>query len=437
LLVKIITGKNIVSDMSEAGSKDGKKNSILQDFSFIQGNFLIILMGWLMVDFSREMAYTYYPLYVTALGGTATILGAINAAAILVEAYVKIPGGILADKFRRKKLIIVMTVFASAFYLIYAFAPSWHYLLLGQLLTSLCWIYAPGFDSIVMESLPENKRGTGYSLINLITKVSTTPSPLIAGLLFTRYGVVGTSRIGFIFVSAAFLAASLMRWRLVEETDKPEVTAKDFVASLGNMKGFVEGIGIWREVPRSLTALFSVEMLYMIPNVMFNVIMTLYIVNDLGISEVQFSQLGAIIGITMIIFAIPMGRLIDRFGRVRPLLFAYALTAAAVPILFDASFMQLVLATPIIGLLNVIFYSATQALWADLIPEDKRGRVMGSKGFFSLIAIAGGNILGGLIYDNISHTLPIYIFWAIPIPCFIITWLYVKEPKKSEEVVED
>ncbi len=393
--------------MGEAGSQKSNKNSILQDFSFIRGNFLIILTGWLLVDFSREMAHTYYPLYFTALGGTATILGAINAVAILVEAYVKIPGGILADRFRRKKLIIVMTVFASAFYLIYAFAPSWHYLLLGQVLTGLCWIYAPGFDSIVMESLPENKRGTGYSLINLITKVSTTPSPLIAGLLFTRYGIIGTSRIGFIFVSAAFLAASLMRWRLVEETDKPEVTAKDVVESLSNFKGFSEGVEIWREVPRSLTALFSVELLYIIPNVMFNVIMTLYIVNDLGISEVQFSQLGAIIGVTMILFAIPMGKLIDRFGRVRPMLFGYALTAAAIPVLFDANFTQLVLATPIIGLLNVLFYSASQALWADLIPEDKRGRVMGSKGFFSLIAIACGNVLGGLIYDNISHTLPI------------------------------
>jgi MFS family permease len=413
-------------------------SDILKDFSFIQGNFLIILVGWLLVDFTREMAFTYYPLYVTELGGTATTLGVISSAAVLTEALVKIPGGHLADNFRRKRLIIVMTLIASASYLAYAFAQSWHYILLGAVLTSFCWIYTPGFDSIIMESLPVDKRGTGYSLINLITKVSTTPSPLIAGYLFTRYGIVGTSRIGFILVSVSFLAASLMRWRLKEETDKPEVTSKDVLRSLGSAKGFTEGIGVWREVSRSMSILLSVELLFIIPNIMFNTIMTLYLVNDLGINEVQFSQLGAIIGITMIIFAIPMGRIIDRFGRVRPLLFGYALTAAAVPILFNATFIQLVFATPVIGLINIIFYTATQALWADLIPEDMRGRIMGSKSFFSLIAVAGGSILGGLIYDNISHTLPIYIFWAVNIPCFIITWLYVKEPERRlEEVVKD
>jgi len=63
---------------------------------------------------------------------------------------------------------------------------------------------------------------------------------------------------------------------------------------------------------------------------------------------------------------------------------------------------------------------------------------MGSKSFFNLLAVAGGSILGGLIYDNISHTLPLYVFWAVTIPCFILTWIYVKEPeKKLEEVVED
>ena len=419
------------------GNGEEKPRGLLSDFSFIRGNFLIIIVGWLIVDFTREMAYTYYPLYVTELGGTATILGFIGAAAVITEAVVKIPGGNLADKFRRKRLIIVMTLLASASYLLYAFAPSWQFILLGAVFTSFCWIYTPGFDSIIMESLPEDKRGTGYSLINLITKVSTTPSPLIAGFLFTRYGVIGTSRIAFVLVSMAFLAASLMRWRLKEDSDKPEVTAKDVLGSLGSAKGFAEGIGVWKEMPRVLSTLLSVELLYLIPNIMFNVIMTLYLINDLGITEIQLAYLGSIIGVTMIIFAIPAGKIIDRFGRVRPLLFGYALTAFTVPVLLDATFTRLLMATPIIGLLNIIFYTSTQALWADLIPEDKRGRVMGSKSFFSLLAVAGGNIAGGLIYDHVSHTLPVYIFMAVNIPCFILTWLYIKEPERAlEEVVE-
>lgn len=196
---------------------EGVLSGIFESFSFIRGNFLIILLGMLLVDFTREMANTYYPLYVTRLGGTATTLGLIGSAATVTEALVKIPGGNLADKYRRKRLIIVMSLLASAFYLFYAFAPSWHFILLGAVLTSFCRIYTPSFSSIVIESLPEDRRGTGYSILNLITKVSSTPSPLIAGYMFTIFGVVGTSRVAYGLVSLAFFAASLMRFRLVEE----------------------------------------------------------------------------------------------------------------------------------------------------------------------------------------------------------------------------
>lgn len=396
---------------------------------------MIILMGMLLIDFTREMANTYYPLYVIKLGGTATTLGLIGSVATLTEALVKIPGGNLADKYRRKRLIIAMSLLASASYLFYAFAPSWHFILLGAILSSFCWLYTPSFSSIVIESLPEDQRGTGYSLLNLIAKVSTTPSPLIAGYLFTIYGVIGTSRVAYGLVSLAFLAASLMRLKLVEETDRPEVTAETILTSLGSSKEFIEGIGIWREVTRSLKALFAVEMLYIIPNIMFNTILTLYLVNDLGVTEVQLGQLWAIVGLAMIIVAIPSGKLIDRFGRVRPLLFSFALISVILPILLiDATFFQLVLATPIIGLINIIFNSSTQALWADLIPEDKRGRVIGSKSFFSLILTAIGSLVGGMVYEYISHTLPIYLYTAINIPCLIITWLYIKEPERGPDL---
>lgn len=424
----------IANDM---GSVEVEKKGILSDFSFIKGNFLIILMGWLLVDFTREMAFTYFPLYVTALGGTATIIGVINAAGQITEAYVKIPGGQLADKFRRKRLLIVMTIFASASYLLYAFAPSWQFILLGAICTSFCWIYTPGFDSIVMESLPEDKRGTGYSLINLITRVSTTPSPLIAGFLFVRYGVIGASRIGFVFVSLAFLTASMLRWRLVEESDKPEVTTRDVVQSLGSVEGFTEGIGVWREVPRMLSTLLSIELLFIIPNVMFNSVFVLYLVNDLGVTEVQLSYLVSIIGVVVIILALPAGKLIDKIGRVKPLLLGYALCFVALPVLINANFTRLILSTPIIALINIIFYTATSALWADLIPEDKRGRVNGSKAFFSLITVAGANILGGLVYDYVSHTLPIYLFIGVCPICFVLTALYIKEPEKSEEIMDE
>jgi MFS family permease len=420
--------------LSSEPVEKGVLAKIRKETNFIRGNFLLLLIGWLLVDFTREMAYTYYPLYLKKLGGSATILGLITAAATITEALVKIPGGNLADNYQRKKLIIVMTIIASASYLIYAFAPSWHFIILGAVFTSFCWIYTPGFDSIVMESLPEENRGTGYSIINLITRVSTTPSPLIASYLFTLYGVVGTTRIGFIFVSLAFLVASLTRWRLEEDTSKPEITTKAVISSLSSAKSFTEGVGVWKDVPRVLLTMLSIELLFQIPNTMFNTVFVYYFVQDLGVKEVQLGTFGTVIGISVILLAIPSGKLIDKFGRIRPLLLAYAICFFLLPLLlFDIGFTLLLIATPLIALMNVIFYTATQALWADLIPENMRGRVSGSKGFFHLITVASSSMLGGFIYDNISHQLPIYLFIAASLVCFTLTLVYIKEPDRNSE----
>ncbi|MCW4011871.1 MAG: hypothetical protein NWF07_02645, partial [Candidatus Bathyarchaeota archaeon] len=72
-----------------------------------------------------------------------------------------------------------------------------------------------------------------------------------------------------------------------------------------------------------------------------------------------------------------------------------------------------------------------------LIPEDKRGRVLGSQNFFGLIVVAIGSIAGGLLYDQVSHELPLIIYWFINVPCFVITLFFIREPEKSEEVVVD
>jgi len=422
-----------VSDATEPASESKSLSSKMRDeFSFIRGNFLIILVGWLLIDFSREMAYTYYPLYVQALGGGASIVGLIGSAAMITEAIIKIPGGYLADKYGRKKLIIVMTFMASFAYLLYVFAPSWHFVLAGAVLTSLCMIYTPAFDSMVIESLPEERRGTGYSMINLITRVSTTPSPLLAGVLLTAYGLTRSVRIGFLAVSAAFLIASLLRTKLEEGGEKEEINARELVRSFQGGRSFVEGLRVWGEVPRSLVALLAVELLFIVPNAIFNTSFIFFMVQDLGITELQISYLGAIIGVFVILLAIPSGKVIDRVGRKKPLLLGFLLSFAIIPFLYGASFEQLVVITPLVALTNVIFYTAIQALYADLIPEENRGRVSGSKDSLRLIGFSVGQILGGYIYDYVSHTLPTTIFWVSMVPVFFLTLFFVEEPDRNK-----
>ena len=136
-----------------------KKQDLLSrvrtDFHFISGNFRLMLLSWLALDFFSELPRTYYPLYVLELGGTTAIIGLIGAAEQFSRALTQIPGGYMADKYGRKWLIAIMTTISALSHVIFAFALNWRWLLVGSIIYGLSGIYIPALEAIVADSVPK------------------------------------------------------------------------------------------------------------------------------------------------------------------------------------------------------------------------------------------------------------------------------------------
>ncbi len=62
------------------------------EFSFIKGNYAILVTSWILIDFAMELPATYYALYVLELGATETILGMIALFTFLALASMQFPG---------------------------------------------------------------------------------------------------------------------------------------------------------------------------------------------------------------------------------------------------------------------------------------------------------------------------------------------------------
>ena len=144
------------------------------EFSFFKGNYLILLISWILMDFAGELPGTYYSDYVIELGGSATILGLITFVSMLALASVQFPGGYLADRYGRRWLVSTLTFGVAISYIFYAAAPSWHLILIGATIQSLCLLYQPALMAMMADSLPPKKRGMGFSILNLIMSVATT-----------------------------------------------------------------------------------------------------------------------------------------------------------------------------------------------------------------------------------------------------------------------
>jgi DHA1 family multidrug resistance protein-like MFS transporter len=421
--------------MSENGTinqRKGPLSRLRQEFGFIQGNFLLLMVSWLIVDFFAELPGTYFPLYVKALGGTAASLGVIGAAEMVARGLVQIPGGYIADRYGRKWIIMTMTGLAGLSRIVYIFAPTWEWIVLGAAMMGFTGIYGPALEALIADSLPPERRGMGFGIVRLIGSVSTTPSPLIAGFLYLRIGLMPTMRLSYGLAAVGFFAAAALRTGLKETLEKPErINLAEMAASYP--VSFRESVGIWRLVPEEAFTLFVSQVLTMFTVGMFLPVFTLFMVDDLGITEFELSLIMASMFVTMIIFALPTGKLIDTIGKKRPLLASYVLWAAAVPLFLYGNFWRLILAMTLVGVLQVLISSAGAAWTADLVPSEHRGRVNGSSGFFTMMALSVGQLLGGWLYDNVSHTLPWMLQIVFMVPPFLIILLKTKAEKNRPE----
>ena len=255
-----------------------------QEFSFIKGNYAILVLSWVLMDLASEMPTPNYQYYVQALGGTGIELGLIGFCSFMALAAVQFPGGYLADRYGRRWLISTMTFALALCFLFYALAPTWHFILVGAVLMNLCLIYQPALWAMISDSLPPERRGMGFSIIMLINSVVTTPGPLFAGILLWQFGLIPSMRIVYIIVTALYLAAAFLRLRLKETiTSGDPIRPQEFLSSYP--KAIRESWRAWKVVPRSMFWLFISQTISMFAIALVQVIQALYARDVLLIPE--------------------------------------------------------------------------------------------------------------------------------------------------------
>ena len=427
----------------------GLLKKLREEFSFFRGNYLILVISWILMDFGRELPGTYYSDYVLQLGGSPSILGLITLVSMLALASVQFPGGYLADKYGRRWLVSTFTFGVALSYIFYAVAPSWHYILIGGLIQNLCLLYQPALNAMFADSLPAEKRGTGFSIWNLIMSVSTTPAPAAALLLVTSYGSLAGMRIAYVIVTVLFLAAATVRLRLRESMKNAD--RFDLGEALRSYpKAFREGIDVWKHVPRSTFFLFISSLILRFSFAMTMTLQLVYAFYELQIggapnpmlppqedpalqlARERWGFVMIVLFATMILLSFPIGRLIDKIGRKIPLVAAGLLMVPATLLFVYGNYSTLFVTVILWGLGQLLGFSAYQALFADLVPQSQRGKATGSMNFFSNVFMAAGGMIGGLLYDSVSPQLPFLLMPLLIIPSTLITIFRVHEPKPEE-----
>ncbi len=144
---------------------------------------LVLLVSYMISGFASGLHSSFGSLYVRDLGASEFMLGLLSSLGALVVAFIRIPGAHIADRHGRKRIIVLFTFGAALGYLVHSLAPDWRFIVLGVLMLNVSRIYMPAMEAIEADSLPEERRGVGYSVITMAPSLTMVVGPPIAGYL--------------------------------------------------------------------------------------------------------------------------------------------------------------------------------------------------------------------------------------------------------------
>lgn len=378
---------------------------------------------------------TYASLFYLHLGANELLLAVIGFAGSIAVALVQFPGGYLADKHGRRWLVVSMTFGLAIGSLFFIFAPSWHFILIGLLVQNLCSIYGPALIAMVIDSLPPENRGAGFSLQSVVTTIVLLPAPLIAQYLVVTFEFDLGMRIAYTITASAYFAIAILRLKLKETLPPSDGVEKPSLkkALREYPKSVRESINVWRKVPKSA---FNLFLAIIIINGLVVSCQTYFVVYATAILKITLEQWAIVVAFRYLSIAIPgilAGLSMDTLGRKRFLILGYLLYVPGMLLFVYADFYMLLLAFFFFGLGNLLQLNSYQVLMGDLVPRNLRGTATGCVQFFMFIMHAVLQVVVGLLYVFVAPQLPFLLLATTAIPLSLFIFWRVYEPAIKEQ----
>jgi MFS family permease len=364
-------------------------------------------------DTATEMAYWVLPAFLASLGAGPAQLGLIEGIAESVASFAKLFSGYLTDRIERRKPVVVAGYFvANAVKPILAVVTAWPQILLIRFADRLAkGVRGAPRDVMVAESVPKNRLGSAYGLIQSMDSAGAIAGPLVALALLARFGmraVFWTAAIpGALCVLVAFFGIREIKPPHAR-ADAPQQPLDDQSANPG-AKAKLSSAPLTKNLqfPASFYFVLFAVTLFSLGNSsdMFLVMRA----HDIGIPVALAPLLGLVFNITYTLGSWPAGWLSDHFSR-RAIAAAGYLIFAGVYFVFGRAPFALAIwiAMAVYGLYNALTQPVLKAMVVEGAAEHARGRALGIYFFVTSAATLAASLITGELWKHYGASVPFY-----------------------------
>jgi MFS family permease len=295
---------------------------------------------------------------------------------------------------------------AGSLYLL-ALAPALWVLVLGILLIQMSSNTLQGpWQALIPDLVPEDQRGVASGLKAMMDILALVVGRAVAGFFFGRVPEWGEAAV-LMAVSVPVVVFGLgLILTAIWAREKPEA-ASEIVTTESVGVALRKAFGVdWHAYPTFRWWFFN-RMLFWGAFIFLNTFLVTYMIGVLKMAEADAQKfvgtLSTIIGLALLLVALPAGWLADKFGR-KPLVMSAGIVSCAgtVTLLVARNMTMIVASAAVIGLGIGAFLSANWAMITDIVPRPEAARYLGIANIATCLGSGGARLLGAFLIDPLN-----------------------------------
>jgi MFS family permease len=370
-----------------------------------QSAFKVNMAKNVVQNFSLGLTQQYQSIYITALGATAMELGYVASAGGLAFALVTLPVGWLADRYGIRKVLLAALLLMACGYSVFGFATGWQVTAVAFMLTSVAFETTMNVCPMICgSSLVSAERVTGMQLCDTVASLPRLFAPVVAAYLITGFGGLTADGIRPLYwfevtgLAVAFLII-LRFFRDPRRSGGPERVS----LGVGLRRVFGEGVKVRRWIVYTMLTMFPNYMALYVP---------LYARQVKGAGQLTLGLMDMGYWLIIVLLAIPVGLVADRFGRKRLIGLMAPLYSVGIMLLMVApNEATLVVAGLLTGF--IMLSSVTGgSISVELVPKELLGSWFGIIGLFRSLVSVASPLLAGLLWNSLGPA-SVLIFLAV------------------------